>query len=203
MSHKIDPAKAAMMSGAVTYIAGLDRSSSRPSSHPSPAEMAQKSEARTTFLSDDKRIRELLKAMGAPATEEGIEELKRGFRDGQSKVQQDETFLQRKFTERGLVPSRKDYQKDAAIKAVKDLAKFVTDESLEHTCGSCGKTSVAIIARCTRCKEAFYCNRACQNAHWPKHKLVCVVKGSDGPGAGPSTAGPAEGPSTKPKTKKI
>lgn len=39
-----------------------------------------------------------------------------------------------------------------------------------HNCGWGNKHSF----RCAACKKAFYCNRACQKAHWAKHKAQCV-----------------------------
>lgn len=40
----------------------------------------------------------------------------------------------------------------------------------ENSCGYCSKEAVN---RCSRCKQVFYCGRACQKAHWPQHKRHC------------------------------
>ncbi|CAI5530365.1 unnamed protein product [Closterium sp. Naga37s-1] len=32
---------------------------------------------------------------------------------------------------------------------------------------------------CARCGKAAYCNRECQKAHWPSHKLTCQPKGKE------------------------
>jgi len=29
-------------------------------------------------------------------------------------------------------------------------------------------------SRCSKCRAALYCNRACQEKHWPVHKNICV-----------------------------
>ncbi|KAJ7652471.1 hypothetical protein DFH06DRAFT_1206203, partial [Mycena polygramma] len=38
-------------------------------------------------------------------------------------------------------------------------------------CGNCSKASAS--KKCGRCKMMTYCNRECQIAHWPKHKIHC------------------------------
>ncbi|KAJ7735524.1 hypothetical protein DFH07DRAFT_967143 [Mycena maculata] len=38
-------------------------------------------------------------------------------------------------------------------------------------CGNCSKASGA--QKCARCKMMTYCNRECQFAHWPAHKIRC------------------------------
>ena len=45
-------------------------------------------------------------------------------------------------------------------------------ESAELTCVLC-KTKLPRMKICRACKEATYCNRECQKADWPKHKLIC------------------------------
>jgi hypothetical protein len=39
-------------------------------------------------------------------------------------------------------------------------------------CSNCGVYSTALL-RCSRCKRAHFCDRKCQAAAWPKHKLEC------------------------------
>ena len=29
-------------------------------------------------------------------------------------------------------------------------------------------------SRCSKCRTALYCNRACQEKHWPVHKNICI-----------------------------
>ncbi|XP_068614645.1 zinc finger MYND domain-containing protein 10-like [Brachionichthys hirsutus] len=41
-------------------------------------------------------------------------------------------------------------------------------------CGSCGKEASK---RCSRCQEAWYCNRECQVKHWPRHETLCMLMG--------------------------
>ncbi|KAF7359228.1 Zinc finger MYND domain-containing protein 10 [Mycena sanguinolenta] len=38
-------------------------------------------------------------------------------------------------------------------------------------CGKCGNTSGVL--KCGRCRIMTYCNRDCQIAHWPEHKIRC------------------------------
>ncbi|KAJ7642463.1 hypothetical protein DFH06DRAFT_1214794 [Mycena polygramma] len=38
-------------------------------------------------------------------------------------------------------------------------------------CGYCSKATGA--QKCSRCKMMTYCNRECQVAHWPTHKIHC------------------------------
>jgi hypothetical protein len=42
-------------------------------------------------------------------------------------------------------------------------------------CGHCKREGA--ILRCSRCKSAFYCDRACQQRHWPAHKPSCKAGG--------------------------
>ncbi len=58
-------------------------------------------------------------------------------------------------------------------------ARVVSISGQEHTCANtaCGKTSDKIVLCCKRCREAFYCDRNCQVAHWKAgHKTICVQK---------------------------
>ncbi|KAF7359216.1 Zinc finger MYND domain-containing protein 10 [Mycena sanguinolenta] len=38
-------------------------------------------------------------------------------------------------------------------------------------CGKCANPSGSL--KCSRCKIMTYCNRECQVAHWPEHKIRC------------------------------
>ncbi|KAJ7187249.1 hypothetical protein C8R46DRAFT_1059250 [Mycena filopes] len=40
-------------------------------------------------------------------------------------------------------------------------------------CGNCSKRTGS--RKCSRCKMMTYCDRDCQAAHWPTHKLHCKV----------------------------
>ena len=50
-----------------------------------------------------------------------------------------------------------------------DLYTFVSSR-----CAMCGKHARS---QCSRCAQAAYCGEACQRAHWPTHKRVCVPAG--------------------------
>jgi hypothetical protein len=42
----------------------------------------------------------------------------------------------------------------------------------KDTCLNCLK-EVEGCSRCSKCRTALYCNRACQLNHWPVHKNIC------------------------------
>jgi hypothetical protein len=42
-----------------------------------------------------------------------------------------------------------------------------------RTCLACGTANP--LNQCSRCKEVFFCNRACQRSSWKEHKKTCVV----------------------------
>lgn len=46
-----------------------------------------------------------------------------------------------------------------------------TDQSAACSFPSCQKLSAT--QRCGKCREAIYCNQACQRGDWPRHKTVC------------------------------
>lgn len=64
-------------------------------------------------------------------------------------------------------------------------------------CSFCSKQSSDInegdskLLVCSRCKLAYYCNRACQGKHWPTHKTTCTPIVMVETGA-PSPASPNE-----------
>eukprot|EP00051_Salpingoeca_urceolata_P020542 m.309445 g.309445 ORF g.309445 m.309445 type:complete len:369 (+) comp19639_c0_seq10:1595-2701(+) len=41
-------------------------------------------------------------------------------------------------------------------------------------CGAAGDSTTAELRRCSRCKQALYCDSTCQRAHWPEHKRTCT-----------------------------
>ena len=42
-----------------------------------------------------------------------------------------------------------------------------------RTCLACGTANP--LNQCSRCKEVFFCDRACQRSSWKEHKKTCVV----------------------------
>lgn len=55
-------------------------------------------------------------------------------------------------------------------------AAAASAESASVGCARCGASpgsSSAAMLRCGRCKKVRYCDRACQKAHWKKHRNVC------------------------------
>merc|ERR1712080_662801 len=74
-------------------------------------------------------------------------------------------------------------RKDEAVQSC--IQNFIARRVEEHErsyvefrrakCFACGKreNKVAEYAKCSRCKLALYCSRACQVSHWTKHKKNC------------------------------
>ena len=58
--------------------------------------------------------------------------------------------------------------KDAAAKKAA-AAEAAADD--EPACLECGKEGG--LKRCAKCREACYCSRECQVAHWRVHKKAC------------------------------
>ena len=50
-------------------------------------------------------------------------------------------------------------------------------EEIDRHCGVCGKPSTS---KCSLCKSAYYCSKACQKRDWKSHKNVCKNSGSNG-----------------------
>jgi hypothetical protein len=48
-----------------------------------------------------------------------------------------------------------------------------------HTreCCQCGATLLKPRRKCSCCGDAYYCNKICQEEHWPKHKHFCRLRG--------------------------
>jgi len=47
------------------------------------------------------------------------------------------------------------------------------NSGITRTCLCCLKV-VEGCSRCSQCRTALYCNRACQLKHWPVHKNICI-----------------------------
>jgi hypothetical protein len=58
--------------------------------------------------------------------------------------------------------------------------------SVEHRSRSCARCGgeAAEMQLCSRCRGAFYCSRACQQAHWPEHKRACKAARGGGAASG-------------------
>jgi hypothetical protein len=52
--------------------------------------------------------------------------------------------------------------------------------AMPTTCSTCSGPPIlgVSLSRCSRCKRAFYCSKACQKAAWKQHKYDCVPTGS-------------------------
>lgn len=59
------------------------------------------------------------------------------------------------------------------------LSRRVLKEAnfIKMSCGECGAVAPTgvMYKKCAECKEARYCSRACQKAHWSKHKVDCTL----------------------------
>ncbi|TFK93206.1 hypothetical protein K466DRAFT_145215 [Polyporus arcularius HHB13444] len=44
--------------------------------------------------------------------------------------------------------------------------------ALLYACSWCS-CRTAMVRKCSRCEDAWYCDGDCQRAHWPQHRLVC------------------------------
>ena len=73
----------------------------------------------------------------------------------------------------GANASIRDLRKESAQNVRKDVRE---GKGCWHACScpSCDQTVVfEKLLRCSKCKNAFYCGRECQVAHWKIHKLFC------------------------------
>lgn len=54
----------------------------------------------------------------------------------------------------------------------------IYEEPFENKCKKCSQmeTSAHKLSMCTRCHEAWYCNRECQTADWKEHKVTCLSR---------------------------
>jgi hypothetical protein len=51
-------------------------------------------------------------------------------------------------------------------------------EQLEKVCAACHKRRTSAAKKCSRCMRTYYCDAACQKAHWPTHKHECKAQPS-------------------------
>jgi hypothetical protein len=91
-------------------------------------------------------------------------------------------------------------QRDIArLAATYNLDKF-EEVASSPTCAECQRSNPGQMKRCARCKNEWYCGRACQVANWKKHQKVCdIIANGAGGGAGAAAAGskkPAAAPAT-------
>lgn len=60
-----------------------------------------------------------------------------------------------------------------------------------HQCDFChmAPEKLELLLRCSRCKQAWYCNQTCQRSAWPQHKQECKrLQSSSGPSSCSSSA---------------
>jgi MYND finger len=60
--------------------------------------------------------------------------------------------------------------------ALRLVKAYSCSVGLAETCSRCGRISSTGLSKCSGCGESWYCNRSCQRAHWPEHKLLCKPK---------------------------
>lgn len=199
MSQSIDLQKAAQISVTQSYLLSLrsDPSYPRLPKNPTRAQKRQYDEAVTKFISVESRVRGLLRALKKPETQENIEEVREAFQFADTRSSHKDKVLESEFAKEGKTPTEEDYRQRRENTVAKDFKTVVTGGAVEHYCGSCNKTT-AVMLKCGRCKEVFYCDRNCQRAHWPTHKSVCVVKSST-----EDSDGTKDTASTKPERKEV
>jgi hypothetical protein len=72
----------------------------------------------------------------------------------------------------------------------RDIARLAATYSLDKfeellpsgpSCGAdgCGVSKPGEMKRCSRCRNEWYCGRACQVAHWKKHQKICDLMSKD------------------------
>lgn len=61
---------------------------------------------------------------------------------------------------------------NTVIPTYQDPTKISFGSESEKYCITCGK--FGNVNRCARCKGAWYCDRNCQQADWPCHKILCA-----------------------------
>jgi len=57
----------------------------------------------------------------------------------------------------------------------------------DETCTACGQAGS--LRKCTKCRQAQYCDRLCQKIDWDAHNSTCAGSGSRSRTASPSGAG--------------
>ena len=55
------------------------------------------------------------------------------------------------------------------------VKQTTTSSTAEKSCSACGNKKEKLL-RCSQCKNAYYCDQACQLKAWDKHKEHCVKK---------------------------
>lgn len=79
-----------------------------------------------------------------------------------------------------------------------DIYNISSDSDLgPRQCGFCHKVPQKqdLLHRCSRCRQAWYCNQTCQKAAWPQHKRECarlVRSGSSSSGSSAATSPTAQ-----------
>ncbi|KAL1616873.1 hypothetical protein SLS56_011241 [Neofusicoccum ribis] len=56
-----------------------------------------------------------------------------------------------------------------------DVGSMSLSSEAEHACANCGQVKQRL-KLCQRCRKVWYCNHACQKAHWKGHKKACRGK---------------------------
>lgn len=136
----------------------------------------------TDAIFTEENAKAFLASIGKPITPEAVQEFRRGSEIGQ-KLQ--ETFMQRAYKRREAVAENKGEGADPQTIAIGAVKAFYNPDKIIQkldmgagSCDQCGEKAYnknVILQRCSRCKEAMYCSKECQKAHWPTHKQVCKL----------------------------
>jgi hypothetical protein len=66
---------------------------------------------------------------------------------------------------------------DGSTRKPTDFELIKHDNDVINKCSYCSR-AVKDLKKCTRCLRVQYCNKTCQEKHWPDHKVVCQSKPS-------------------------